>query len=339
MDLPRLIWAGETQVFSSQDTDMSLSLSSRPRKQEARPWDRLPLSFLQKNPVDVLIIDASDYHHSRASTLPKIEATPSALRPKVILIAGPSTWTLDPKMNPRRARRKRLEKLGYLSLEWFVSAEQHGSALQQDRLIEVFITPGAGRMIPEPPKAQGLPARPMRNLLLPIHKIPPLSRPPARSVRWENVPTPAVAILQVVGTVRNQALYSSAGVMPDRLDAWVADDDTGVHQLQPEELAKGKGLPSEWRAADVPIPSGVVRDATCLHIWTAVCDTLGSWLKQPQEGAPPTVSHQARPTIFPVTTTPELFQTNHMREGYISVLERTMVLILQWSTARMKPPF
>ncbi|MGL5812715.1 MAG: hypothetical protein ACRCYW_05195, partial [Aeromonas sp.] len=67
----------------------------------------------------------------------------------------------------------------------------------------------------------------------------------------------------------------------------MVDSETGVHQLQAEELAKGKGLPLEWVTSDARIPIATVIDATCLHIWTAVCDSIGQWLKIPQEGTPP----------------------------------------------------
>jgi hypothetical protein len=302
MDLPRLVWAGETQVFSSQDMDMSPSLSNRPRKQEVKPWERLPHSFLRKQPVDVLLIDAHDHQDSRtANLLAMLEATSQTTRPKGILIAGPSTWTLDlPSDSWRRERKKRLEKLGYLSLEWFVSAEQQGSALRQERLIEVFLTPGEGRALPEPPPAQPLPARPMKNLLLPVHMIPPRSRAPAQAVHQDEVPEPPTTTLHVIGTVRGQLLHSSEGIMPDHIGAWISDVDTGIHQLQAEELAKGKGLPSEWRTKDTPLPPTSVPNATCLHIWAAACDVLGHWLKQPQTEAPSSETEQTHlPSVQP----------------------------------------
>ena len=298
MDLPRMVWSGETQIFSSQDTDMSEALGGRPKKKEVRKWDQLPTSFLRKNGVDVLLIDSTGTQETRGSTLPMIEATPKSLRPKAIVVVGPSKWTLNlASCSWRRERRKRLEKLGYLSLEWFMSAEQQGSALQQERLVEVFVIPGEGRAIPDPPPAQGLPARPMRNLLLPLHQIPPRSRAPPKAILQLPSPSPEPGGLQVVGWVHDQPLYSSDGVMPDCVGAWIMDTDTGVHRLQTEELAKGKGLPSEWRSKDVPLPDEAIKEATCLHIWTAVCDTLGFWLKQPQGGAsaPPEQWKHQRP--------------------------------------------
>jgi hypothetical protein len=283
LDLPRLTWSEESQIFSSQDIHLATFLHGRPKKQEVRKWDQLPRSFLSRNAVDVLILDTSPQEATRAGILPMLEATPAAQRPKAIIIAGPSQWVLNlPIHSWRRERRKSLEKLGYLGLEWFMSAEQQGSALQQERLVEVFLAVGEGRAMPEPPPPQGLPARPMRNLLLPINKIPRQSRAPQKTVYWPANSSMPIESPQVVGRVGDQPLYSSEGVMPDHLGAWIADSDTGVHRLQTDELAKGKGLPSEWRTKDTILPDKAIQSATCVHIWTAVCDTLGRWLKRPQ---------------------------------------------------------
>jgi hypothetical protein len=121
-----------------------------------------------------------------------------------------------------------------------MSAEHQGSALQQERLMEVFRATGEGRAVPEPPPPQGLPASPMRNLLLPLPQIPRQSRARAGAIHWPDYSqvTSSEAI-QVVGRVGDQPLYSSEGIMPDCLGTWIADSDTGVHRLQTEELTKG----------------------------------------------------------------------------------------------------
>ena len=299
MDLPRMIWSEETQVFSSQDVDVVPSLSRRPRKQEVRRWDQLPNSFLHKNAVDVLLLDTTA-DDPRISTLSMIESTPAHLRPKALVISGPRKWILNLDSHSwRKERRKRLEKLGYTGLEWFISAEQHGSALRQERLMEVFVKSGEGRALPDPPSPQGLPARPMRNLLLPLHQIPRNSRASPKTIQLSLTPAPDTPTLHVVGSVWDHPLYSSEGVMPDCVGAWISDADSGVHRLQTEELAKGKGLPSEWRTKDTSIPVVAVKEATCLHIWTVVCDALGPWLKAPQTGTPQVSNETPRPRSDP----------------------------------------
>ena len=64
-------------------------------------------------------------------------------------------------------------------------------------------------------------------------------------------------------------------------------------------LAKGKGLPSEWRTKDAPIPVDAVKEATCLHIWTVVFDALGPWLKAPQTGTPQVSKETPQPRNTP----------------------------------------
>ena len=41
-------------------------------------------------------------------------------------------------------------------------------------------------------------------------------------------------------------IFDFQGPMPDSLDSWVKVDK-GVRRLQPEELAKGKGMPKGWQ--------------------------------------------------------------------------------------------
>lgn len=299
MDLPRLVWSAECQVFSSQDTDMTSALQHRPRKQEVRRWDQLPKSFLRKNPVDVLLVDEGDDSGPHNTTIEMIEHTPPLLRPKVMVASGPSNRILGlPSHGWRKQRRKRLEKLGYVSLEWFMSAEQQGSALQQERLVEVFLASGGNvRGLPDAPLAQCLPPRSMKNMLLPPGKIPRQSMARSRPamVKRGDVGTSEDG-LQMIGHLQQEPVYSSEGCMPDQLRAWISDSDTGTHRLQGEELAKGKGLPTEWRTKATPLLDKPIQGATCLHIWASVCDTLSSWLKS---------------TTLPVASVPLLPTPNH----------------------------
>jgi hypothetical protein len=232
LDLPRLVWAEECQLFSSQDVNLSPVLSQRPVKQEVRRWDQLPQSFLGRNPVDVLLIDAGGNSSHLTHTLTMVENTTRLHRPKVLVISGPSRWVLDlQRDSDRKERRKRLEKLGYCCLEWFINAGQQGSALQQERLVEVCIAGSEGRAMPVAPPHQGLPARPMKNLLLPPGTIPRRSLAPPKAISWLTEAGPPDDGLLIVGHVGRQPLHSSTGCMPDELGAWIADSDTGVRRL------------------------------------------------------------------------------------------------------------
>jgi len=66
--------------------------------------------------------------------------------------------------------------------------------------------------------------------------------------------------------------------MPDETDCWV-ESDRGVRRIQPIELGKGKGLPSEWLAPKSKLPWGVVKASVSLHTWTKICDSLSEWLR------------------------------------------------------------
>ena len=57
----RLAWAAETQVFSMQDHQLQTQLSGRPPAgAEIKPRARCKAAFLNKNPVQVLMIDDGD---------------------------------------------------------------------------------------------------------------------------------------------------------------------------------------------------------------------------------------------------------------------------------------
>jgi hypothetical protein len=218
-----------------------------------------------------------------------VENTTRLHRPKVLVISGPSRWILNlPQDLDRKERRKQLEKLGYCCLEWFMSGQQ-GSALQQERLIEVCIDGSKGRAMPVAPPHQGLPVQPMKNLLLPPGTIPCQSMATPKLISWLTEAGPPKDGLLIVGLVGRQPLHSSTGCMPDELGAWIADSDTGVRRLQAEELVKGKEIPSKWRTKAVDLPSRPIEEAMCLHIWTAVCDTLGQWLKPQGQMVHPTL--------------------------------------------------
>lgn len=192
-------------------------------------------------------------------------------------------------------RRKALEKLGYLGLEWFVSATEQGSAFQQERLVEVFLANTAGRDLPMAPSHQGLPPRAMRNLLQPFG-VPKGAWAPSKAVRKHPTPFVSEEGWQIMGTIGEHSIYGADGVMPDHIGSWIADGDKGVRRLQVAEFAKGKGLPSEWLTKGAALPHKAVSEDTCLHIWSVVCDELGKWIRPTSS---PSATLQGPPTKRP----------------------------------------
>lgn len=281
LDLVRGIWASECQVFASQSRDLRSALGRRPPKLQVKKLDQLPKSFFRKHPVEALLIDCGAKGDLLPSLIPALEATNEELRPAVIVLAEPTQWILDKTAQAwRRIRRKTLERWGYVCLEWFVSATEQGGALHQERLIEVFLANTVNRTLPTSPAPQGLPPRAMRNLLLPFG-IPKPAWAPCKSVKRYPVPFISEEGWHIIGTIGEHPIYGSEGIMPDFLGSWIGDGDKGVRRLQASELAKAKGLPSEWLTKGAILEGKLIAEDTCLHIWSAVCDEIGRWLRPP----------------------------------------------------------
>jgi hypothetical protein len=58
LDLPRSVWSSECQVFASQTKNLIRQLAGRPPKLQVKGFDQLAQGFLNKHPVDVLLLDA-----------------------------------------------------------------------------------------------------------------------------------------------------------------------------------------------------------------------------------------------------------------------------------------
>ena len=135
LDLPRLIWSSEHQVFSSQDKNHSRTLPRRPTPRHVKQvsgLSQLPISFLRRNPVDVLLAEESS-HGPRRDRLADLIQQASPHLPSAVILAQPGTWAIESTSGERRkSRRKRLEKLGYTALEWLLQGTDHGGALEEE---------------------------------------------------------------------------------------------------------------------------------------------------------------------------------------------------------------
>jgi hypothetical protein len=279
LDLPRSVWSSECQVFASQTKNLTRQLAGRPPKLQVKGFDQLAQGFLNKHPVDVLLMDAGQGGNRHHSLIPMLTVTEASQRPLAIAISGPIQWVYDLQAQGwRKTRRKALERQGYQALEWFMSSTEYGGALHQERLVEVFLARTDGRDLPSTPAPQALPPRAMQNLLAP-YGIPTKDWARRPTIQWY----PEVAISEegfhLVGSIREQPIYSSQGIMPEHIGSWIADGEKGVRRLQSAEVAKGKGVPSEWLTKGLELDNKVVAETTCLHIWSAVCDELGQWLR------------------------------------------------------------
>jgi hypothetical protein len=61
--------------------------------------------------------------------------------------------------------------------------------------------------------------------------------------------------------------------MSDHPQVWI-QGNKGVRRLQHEELAKAKGVLSEWLKGGKLLRQFQVDQATCLHLWMAAMDTI-----------------------------------------------------------------
>ena len=281
LDLARMAFNSKDQVCSSQDHDFSFKLPHRPHTSELKCRTRLGPHFLNQQKLDVLLIDDGDSASSLTPLNHWIASTNDVSLPLVIAVAGSATRVSQQKdVDWRRARRKALEDRGYQSVEWLVNSLDFGAALEQERAFDVYYQ-AASWVTPPPvsPCPQGLPPRPMQNLLMPCgipskewHKstIPLKLDPPSSLSTQPSGP-------RCIGTCGKGQVWHPDGCMPDSLaNTWVATDQ-GVRRLQVDELAKAKGLPSEWRDKDASLPVQVVAASTSAHSWIAVCDAIGDW--------------------------------------------------------------
>jgi hypothetical protein len=282
LDLGRLVWPKDDHVFSSQTISKGELKAHFPGQngnvKELGPAGGVRANVLRTNPVDALLIDGVNYHAWGTW----IESIGMVERPKVILWFDEAKRILDEKEGPLcKYVRKRMSKSGYRSCYWYLQAEDYGSALVQERVGVLYIRKGCGpeHQLPDKPSPMKLPARAMSNLLMPV------------GVPWKAYCNEKEQMCEgqrfrpclVKAQVRRSPVYETSGPMPDHPHVWIRSDK-GVRRLQHEELAKAKGVPSEWLKGGKPLKQSQVDRATCLHLWTAAMDTVRPWLLE-EEGS------------------------------------------------------
>jgi len=297
LDLPRLAWSQEQQLFSLQDLALQEQLPFRPAKQEGKPLEQQPKNFLKQNPVDVLLIEGSDRDPNGSLITAMLDRVPIEERPRAITITNPVTVLLARKdIRRRKQQRKALEQLGYAGIEWLLDTGTQGGAIDQEVIANVHIMGGPTVVLPVYPLPQGLPARPMQNLLLPCG-IPKRDWAPHQLVELLEHPE-TVGPTLISGYLQERPIFHPRGCMPDSLDGW-DDTERGIRWLQSNKLGKGKGLPSEWMSKNTKLPQKSVLASTSLHIWVSICDSLSSWFRE--DGSPSTKTKPLSPTHPPPT--------------------------------------
>ena len=282
----RLAFASEDHIFSMQSQHLQDQLPHQPLPQNELLWKRNPAKILNKNPVDVLLIDDGNQPGRGAPLEEALKGTNDRCLPKVIVVAGPVERILQERhLQWRKGRRKQLAQRGYQAVEWLCNSMDQGGALDQERVFDVYYQADHPWVQPPTqPVPDALPPRPMSNLLAPFG-IPYKDRAPPAAVNLEQGPLPSETSGPLkVGTCGAGTIYHPTGCMVDSLDQqWIATEQ-GVRRIQVDELAKAKGLPSEWKQKHCQLSlkqqqlwAKTVAQATSLHSWVVVCDAIGEW--------------------------------------------------------------
>jgi hypothetical protein len=276
MDLARMVWPHGEHVFEIEKNDLSDKLPGRPKPAATYLTGQVPTELVKQSQLDCLLVDGDN-----ANWLPWLDNGKNESLPSTIVWMISSSFIGNDKTGPMSSgRRKLMSPRGYSSKFWHLCAEEFGAALRQDRLAVVYYreksTPGWGPMEPAP---MNLPARAMINLLLPVgipHKAwyQGQERDCTMDERMREFPC------VVKQSVSRTPIHEHEGPMPDRANAWIRSE-RGVRRLQTCELAKAKGLTSEWTNKDSSKLENLwVGQSTCLHVWTAVMDSVSTWIHQ-----------------------------------------------------------
>ena len=276
IDLPCMVWPNMAHVFSSQLRILKSSLPGMPQAQvELGPAQKVLHRVLDQHPVDILLIDGIPDE----TWCPWVTKCQTHNRPQAILWSGPVDSIVNEASGPvHKAFRKKMTRAGYELAYWTMSAESHGAALAQDRLV-VVCTLGKSKEGPIEPTGDDVPPRSMSNLLMPTgvpHKAwyQGQTQRSYESEQW----WPCEVSRR---TRRREPIFEHQGLMPDRPGCWI-NSERGIRRLQSQELAKAKGVPNEWitgvSGSSRPLKNVEVGPCTGIHIWTAVMDATLNWL-------------------------------------------------------------
>jgi hypothetical protein len=299
LDIIRQVWLSAEHVFSSQTVELALKLEGRPGALEVGPPSRVKANILSKHPVDILSVDMVETDLWEGW----VESAPATLRPKIIMDVTVPEQLVDEQLEAaRRQQRKRLQTLGYDSVSWFLRAHEHGAALHQDRLIVVYFRAAWGHTAPTPPLVDGLPPRAMSNLLAPVG-IPHSAWARKPMCRASTTP-PSANPCRISGHLGGSPVFDITGAMPDQIGAWVKTE-RGCRRLQHLELAKAKGLPPDWPSATAAdLPAKAIHAATCVHLMTAVGDSIMEWLNGGRSSTDPPPVPTTSPEGLPLAEPP-----------------------------------
>ena len=231
---------------------------------------RVPATFLQEHPVDLLVVDLGQASPPRSGSTDKTDfwlslqtTTYAANRPRVVLESWPSDavgWIRSPTS---KSRRTAWSNLGYTSRYRVIDSLAHGGAINQSRLIVARVRQDLDPGWIWPLPLRGPTDRPMGNLLTPWGLLP-------RHVKRTKAPTGF-----------HRLPDSLTDPMPNQLGAFISTPH-GSRRLQADELAKGLGCTSQ-DVQSLPVSAATLRHTTSVFIWEALADTIAGITTNPTE--------------------------------------------------------
>jgi len=274
-NLFREVWVHEDHVFAAE--------GGRTQKGAAHHMghpDRTSVNILNQHPVEVLVVDDCDVSgrpHDRYWRRWLDKCRPDN-RPDYVLLAVPTHELVDEDGLQSKGWRRRFQGWSYEPHYWFLRGHEHGGVVRQDRCVVVLRRCDesvAEVLLPDTIVNDEGP-RSAWNMLRPTG-VPRTAwireawTPNSDYPEWIRA---AAAPCQIRGetTCGRIPVFSPDGCLPDKVGALI-ETEQGVRRLQMDELARAKGVPSEWITQDLLTSRGL-RHLTALHIWAAVASSL-----------------------------------------------------------------
>jgi hypothetical protein len=237
-------------------------------------------NVLNLHPVEVLVVeDGGDGGRPRERYWTRwLDKCLPENQPDYIVIAAPPKELIDEGGLQSKEWRRRYRDWNYEAHYWFLRGHEHGGVVRQDRCVVVLRR--QDESVPEVTAPHTIvndeDPRSARNMLRPFG-VPRKAwmteewTPKSEYPEW--IVAAAAPCLIRGETKRGRVpIFSPDGCLPDKVGALI-ETERGVRRVQGDELAKAKGVPTEWITQDL-LTVRAIHHLTDLHIWAAVASSL-----------------------------------------------------------------
>ena len=252
---------------------------------------RVPSTILQTTAIDVLVADHSSDRNMNVifgadhSLIPEwmewVRQCPDEMRPRVIVQVWPS-WSITKEPGPStKFPRKTLERCGYDLRYQVVNASDHGSPVNQNRLVIIGLKRDSPQQTEWDFRPQPSFRRSMSNCLRPYGVGPCRdSLPEGQKATTEKVPN------------------SVTDPMPCTVKDWIKTP-AGYRRLHCDELAKGLGVDRTITSDPTMIPARMLDDLVGEHLWETIFAQVGELLSSTPQASTPTTEPPPMETPSP----------------------------------------